>query len=131
MAQLPKIRRFLKEDFADQSDWIGKLFMPLNQFLDSVYRALNRGITINENIAGQIRVNLTVTQGRPVRFSYSAPGRPAIVLLGALTPINNAQMPTEHPFVDWIFDSGTIVIRSISGLEAGKSYNANILIFSA
>lgn len=54
MAKIPTIRRLAVEDFKEQKSWIEPLFDILNQFILSVVTALNRRLTISENMLGQV-----------------------------------------------------------------------------
>ena len=55
MSALPPIKRITKEDLREAPNWIDRLLIPLNQFFDSVYGALNRNLTFEENIRCQVQ----------------------------------------------------------------------------
>lgn len=50
MSKVSPFSPFRLEDFPNQRDWIGTLFLPLNQTLEQVCQALNGQITAGDNI---------------------------------------------------------------------------------
>lgn len=54
MAKIPTIRRLSLEDFSSQKSWISPLIEILNSFIINVIQALNRQLTISENMLAQI-----------------------------------------------------------------------------
>ena len=57
MASLPTIKRVQRSDLGgDIPQWVDSLLSPLNQFIEEVYSAFNRNLTIPENVKGQIKV---------------------------------------------------------------------------
>jgi hypothetical protein len=81
MATLPPVQRLVTEDFADQKKWIGKLLLPLNDFMESVYRALNQGLTVKENLAADVRT-VEVDGTYPLKLSWSLKSKPVAVVVG-------------------------------------------------
>jgi hypothetical protein len=62
MSKIPSVKRLMAEDFYDQKSWIGKLLQPLNTFMEQVTLALNKRLTISDNLQAQLS-KLTVTEG--------------------------------------------------------------------
>ena len=57
MAALPTIKRVQRSDLGgDVPVWVDSLLSPLNQFIEEVYSAFNRNLTIPENVKGQIKI---------------------------------------------------------------------------
>lgn len=50
MSKVSPFSPFRLEDFPNQRDWIGTLFLPLNQTLEQVCQALNGQVTAGDNI---------------------------------------------------------------------------------
>jgi len=55
MASLPQLRRLLVEQFPGQKAWIGSLFTVLNAFMEAVVGALNKSLTIVDNMSGDVK----------------------------------------------------------------------------
>ena len=131
MAQLPKLSRFQTEDFQkDQRKWIGKLLQPLNSFMQSVVSGLDRNLTVNQNMQGEIK-SLNVRGGGEVKFKYSATQRPAVVLVGRVIDKTGVVLALPTSCADWQEDgAGNITIRSVPNLVSGQDYTITFLILS-
>jgi len=131
MALLPKISKLQAEDFdKDQRKWIGKLLQPLNSFMQSVVSALDKNITVNQNMQGQIR-SISVTGGTGVSFKYSPAQRPAVLTIGKVIDLTGAAITDPVVCSDWEDDgAGNITVKSISNLVSGRKYTITFLIFS-
>lgn len=131
MALLPKITRFQAEDFGkDQRKWIGKLLQPLNSFMSNVVSALDRNISVNQNMQGQIKA-ISVTGGSITKFKYEPSQRPAVVIVGKVLDPSGASVGSPVTCVDWSDDgAGNITVESIPNLTSGTKYTVTFLIFS-
>lgn len=49
------VKALKKEDFPDQADWIGPLFVVLNQFISEMSDGTAQGFTLGENFKAQIK----------------------------------------------------------------------------
>ena len=129
MARLPPIKSLQIEDFQDQKSWIGKLLIPLNQFMTTIYNTLNGSLEFGSNIRGQIHtINfIEGTTELPLRFR-STFGRPQGVLIVNLVDVSDAPATiTDAPYADWSFSGDQFVIRNILGLQSGKKYRITLL----
>lgn len=129
MANLPVIKRFSVEDYPGETSWIGTLFYPLNLLLDTLYAALNNGITLQQNAMAQIKTvpvsGTTPVVSFPYQFSPSTP-------IGMLV-INVVQ--TNSPAValrsavgcTWTLTSGLLTV-GVQGLATGQSYNVTFYV---
>lgn len=79
--KLPNIKRILLEDFPTEQAWIGKLILPLNDFMQNVINIVNSNVSFKDNILAQTKVlringSTTVTgdvvNGSPVIFNPSS-----------------------------------------------------------
>lgn len=126
MSNLPQTRRFLVEDFLEQKDWIDKLFTPLNTIFEGVYSILNRGITIKDNMIGDvvtIKLGAVPTVAAPyqIKWSFSVP--PKALFVG------NIQRSTYDDFtltnavqVQWKYDSSAgLRITNIVGVTPSNA----------
>ena len=128
MASLPQLKRFLQEDFPDQP-WIGKLFYPLNLFMNAVYSALNNSLTFQDNLLSQIKT-LSVNGSSPtVQFTWKFSTNPVgVLILRALDSSSSPTVVTSAVTCDWSFSSGVVTINNITGLTAGKTYSVTFLV---
>jgi len=131
--KLPTISRLVVEDFPKEiQGWVGKLVEPLNTFMTKLKSGLDKGITINDNLSGQIRTLSVknVSASTPVSFSYKSPRPPQIVLVGGFY---NKDDPNESLTAavtcQWFYDGkGAITIKNVSGLTADKTYILSLII---
>lgn len=54
--RLPNIKRILLEDFPTEQAWIGKLILPLNDFMQNVINIVNSNVSLKDNILSQTKV---------------------------------------------------------------------------
>lgn len=133
--KLPEIKRISREDLPDAPDWIANLLTPLNSFMDTVYRGLNKNITLQDNIQGAIRdlefrTAATYSSGdfTPITFSYGSGGlRPIGVVLLQIRQGNGAIIK-QAVALQWQDFNGTISIDYISGLANSTQYFIKVLI---
>lgn len=109
MSQLPQIRRLLVEDFIDQKDWIAKLFTPINVFMDGTFGALNKSITLRENMAAdykKVTVGFVPTVDKPIAVSWDLPVPPISVHVGNVTKTDFTDFTlTTAVQVQWKYDN--------------------------
>jgi len=138
MSKLPAVRRLLIEDFIDQKDWIGNLFSPLNVFMDGTVSSLNKGISIRDNVAGDIIVSATSrvpTVSDPIVLPWNNRlGIPASVHIGNITRVDNEQLTLANAlFFQWKYDSSKgILITNIIGITPSSTdkYNITYTVFA-
>lgn len=130
MARIPQNRVLDKNDFPDQEEWISELLSPINDFFGIVVRALNKGLTLEENLNAQLHeivfnTDGSVTNPFPIRFRSTTTSKPRIVLLGKIEEISgNPQTITNATTIDWTFAESQVRINNITGLDANKTYKA-------
>jgi hypothetical protein len=132
MADLPRIRRFLLEDFQSQKEWIGPLFESLNQIIDTLYSALNKGLTFRENVRSAVRT-LEFTQRSntyPLKFPWGLRGSGPTALI-VVRVVYGSTAPTTTVGCDWEFDGTNIVIKSFFGLTPDEKYKITVVAFNA
>lgn len=84
--KLPAQRKILREDLKGAPEYVNGIIDPVNSFMESTYQALNKNLTLNENIASFVK---EITYLVPFNASYkgiipstattvsiSAPNRP-------------------------------------------------------
>lgn len=135
MAKLPNIRRLIVEDYPQTvRSWIGpKLLQPLNSFMESIYAALNRGLTLNENFAAEVRsVDLDGTF--PLRLAWTLPQRPRAVLVGNCVRKDGVvESLTDAVGIRWSFNQqGQLQVDQVVGVtpSASDRYVLELVIFT-
>lgn len=91
MSKVSPFSPFRLEDFATQREWIGTLFLPLNNVLSEVTQALNGRITAGDNIPSFTKVlsgsNLTLPQSFKVDGTFTPSQMVVAQAFRAGTPI--------------------------------------------
>lgn len=139
MAKLPPIRLIRLEDLQGADASVKKLVAILNPFVENVYRAINRGLTFQENIAASIQTLTFRTSStyeasdtfEPIVFETTFNQRPAGVMLLQLfkTESPEAVLKEASTITDWReLSTGQVSIRFISGLEDSTRYTARVLV---
>jgi hypothetical protein len=137
MAALPPIRNITKEDLRGAPEWINFLLSPLNQFMNAVYNALDRNLTLGENLAANtVKVSFKTTSDydfatwQIINLSNPIKDRPTCVLIGDIKEKDSEKntIITAAPFPVWDYLNGQIRIKFITGLIADKRYNVTFLV---
>lgn len=123
MARLPSFRRiaadFIAKDYPDLAD---TLIGPLNNFMESVTRALNKGLTFGDNIDGVI-ATFTTDGTYPVKIRWDRSQKPVAVWIGQIARVDGAAPALSSAVtLDWSFNqSGQIEIADAVGLSASST----------
>lgn len=133
MARLPPIKRLTTEDFKDQASWIGKLLLPLNDFMSTVSRALSKGLTFTDNFSAQVRelVHTESADAYPVKFLSTLPSRPVgLWVVRARDMATTPQTLAGGVSADWDFKDGQVIINKFTGLTTGRKYDLCVIIIT-
>lgn len=137
MARLPEIKRIQREDIAEADSWITKLLFPLNRFMETVYSALNKQLTLQENIRASIasidvetasdyELNNTFEE---INLSKNFNENATAVFIGQIYERGKEFDKIINPVqVDWIESQGQIKIKFISGLSNSTKYKIKLII---
>lgn len=138
MAKLPAIKRFAAEDFPSQKAWISDFFQGLNQFLESVVRALDKSLTIADNIDAQLaQVSVSTPTAATTLtdnavFKVTTKSRPTNLIVGRVDVITGTAITgAVQPTWDYVPASNSIKITSFTGLAANSKYKINLTIFTS
>ncbi len=131
ISQIPNLR---VEDFSSEQSWIGRLFVILNPFIQSVNQVVNGQIDYNSNIAAVTRSFTVTTTFAPINFQWTFGGMPASLDVIKATK-SGSQTPTILAAA-WSYDiaSKTVTItRMVELLPTGVaeltgSYQFNIRV---
>lgn len=130
--KLPVVKKILREDLKDAPGWVNGLIDPINSFMETVYQALNKNITFSENVGCFIK---TVSYKTPstyptmddIEFVNSLRTKATGIIV--LQAIDENYVPAVGPvYVPWVENNGAIVISSITGLAASKTYSIRLLV---
>lgn len=133
MSALPPIKRITKEDLKDAPSWITRLLYPLNQFLDSVYGALNRNLTFEENIRAQI-TTFTIVAGAAASNNTTSFALTLKRIPIGLFVVNKRKVSGNYAAigaaveVEWNYDGTAVQITSITGLTNGSTYSFTVIL---
>ncbi len=133
MSKLPTQKKILKEDLKDSPNWINPLIDTLNNFMELVYGALNGNITYSENVYCFIK---ELTYKTPSTYPTMDNVEFMNTLKNKVTGVQVLQAfekstytPAAGPvYVPWVENNGDLVISSITGLAANKTYTIRLLV---
>lgn len=128
MALLPQLKRFLNEDFPDAPAWLSRLLSPLNLFMNSMYAALNNGLTLQDNFLGQINTMAVSGSSPTTQYLWKYQSNPVGVLI--INTIDTSSSPaviTSAVTCDWSYSSGVITINNITNLDSLRTYSVTFL----
>jgi hypothetical protein len=123
MAKLPSFRRIAADTISkDYPDLAELLIAPLNSFMESVTRALNKQITFSDNIDAQV-ITLTVDGSYPLKARWDRPSKPVAIWIGQIARVDGAAAALASAVtLDWSYNqSAQIEIANIVGLSASAS----------
>lgn len=132
--KLPTIKKILREDVKDAPSWIAGVIDPINSFMENVYTALNKSITLSDNIASFVKeITYKTPAGYPagvenVSFLNELRTRATGVLV--MQAYNKASYtPVSIGNLAWVEDVSGIVIYPITGLQASTTYVIRVVVF--
>jgi len=137
MSKVPEFRRFLREDFKEAPNWIERLFIPLNLFLEQTYTLVNKNLTIGDNISGKwfttsFSTGASYTTGafEPILIPWDVSKSCEAVIVGYVREASDSYtVITNAVSVDWLQISASQVrVNYIAGLQNSKKYNAKFLL---
>ena len=131
----------MREDFKDAPEWITGLLTPLNSFMSSVYYALDKDITFQENISAAIKeIKFTTrsdyssadpkTDGWVIQQVYNPLRiKPSGVHIVRVIDLTAYSVVTDPVTLFWDYLDGYIKIKYVTGLADSNKYQLNLLIF--
>jgi hypothetical protein len=138
MAGLPTTKKIYRSDLGkDIPVWVDNLLSPLNSFIEQVYAAFDRNLTLPNNVSSQIElIEFTTKSGYSSSQDFDElsikrriPRYATFAFVGNVIDYTNPQKKFTTPiFLSWNDDNGIIKIRYISGLDNLTKYKIYILI---
>jgi hypothetical protein len=141
MAQLPLIKKILREDLKNAPDWIDQLLYPINTFMEGVYYALDKELSFGDNINAAVRtLNFTTrsdyTTASPLtdgfveqKLANPIKGTPKGVIVCKTVNADTYGIVTGAVTCYWEYLNGEIRVRYITGLANSTKYSINVYIF--
>lgn len=128
--KITKIGRFLREDFPEAGPWFGRFLTSLNQFIDNVQTALDRGLGW-DNVKGERR-DVTFSTGAdpdaafPLSFR-SSQGKATDVWITEAWDVTAGETPILKPRFAHNSSGDTVTITAMDTIEADKKYRIRFL----
>lgn len=121
MASKPTVKKILSENLPTGKafDWLPSMVDVINQFFDQVSRALNKRLTVSENLDGDLR-EVTLDGTFPARIAWDR-GKPKAVCVAGWTQIaGTTTAPTAAVGIDWVWgQDSTIQLTAVYGIAPG------------
>ncbi len=133
MAKLPTIKKILREDVKAAPAWISAVIEPFNSLAEFVYQSLNKSLTFQDNIACFYKeLTYKTSSAYPTMDDIQFINELKVKATGVevLQAVEKSTyVPAPGPvYAPWVENNGAIVISSITGLEASKTYSIRLLI---
>lgn len=132
--RLPLFKRIFKSDYTpEQQGLIEKLSSSINIGMELIYDALNKKLTLIDNIASTVRdvvitsnvsgVPLTTTQ-----FSLDLTTQVmGVQVIRAENLTNSSIYPSSGVFITYSQSGNNIIINHITGLQANNQYRLKVI----
>lgn len=133
MAKLSS-KQLTVESFKEQGSWIGPLVSYLNTLANELISLFNNNISVSDNLDGEIKeLEITNESNRfPIKVLLKQNKNPKCLVVAKVLNLDNSKENlTGTPFINWHFENGSIVIRSITNLTLNQKYRINILIINS
>lgn len=135
--KLPNFKRLYEQDYkSDYKDLVRQLAISFNSGLDVLYEALNRKLTLRENISCSVKeVTLTVTSdGIPKeKTTFTIDNTTAQVdgcqVIKATCNEKTTTYPTGGIFITFVQTNSGVEIRHVAGLPANNNYTLRVVAY--
>lgn len=133
---MPSFKRLFKGDYdSEEQGLIDKLSSSLNYGIEVLYDALNRKLTLRDNISCTVKdVEVTVnSSGIPnssTTFSMDITNKiDGLMVIRAENLTNSNTYPSGGVFVTFSQNNTTVTIIHVTGLQANNNYRLRIVAF--
>lgn len=124
----PQLTPIRKDDLGIIPGWMDKVIYAFNRLVDSIKEALRNGLTIGENLRGQIFAIQIYPSDIPYKVAAKFPITDLWVT--AIYDVSGSRVDFISPvWVDWVYDASNlnVVIYNISGLTVGHQYRIRLV----
>lgn len=132
--KLSAVQKILREDVKDPPSWFGAVIDPINSFMQLVYQCLSKNVSLQDNIACQVKeFTYTTPSTYPTMDNMTFPSTlktKAIGLMSMQIVNKSTYLPIlVSTHIPWVESNGQITIYPIVGLAASTSYIVRVVIF--
>lgn len=135
--RLPNFQRLYSNDFtAEQKDLVNKLSVSLNIGIDTLYQALNKQVSLNDNIdcivkSVDVTVNASGIPTSTTSFKLDDISRNVIgvQVLKADNQTNTSTYPTGGVFITFAQTQNGIQLLHVTGLPASNRFTLKIVAY--
>jgi hypothetical protein len=126
VAKITSTKKLVIEDYpAEVKPWIKKLIDPLNRFLEQSYYALVNGLTIADNLKGQVSsLDVVASQEYPIAFAWRLNERPTVLLVGNCEESTGGTVAAFS--TAWTYNNGQVLV-TFTGLDTAKKYTIKLV----
>jgi hypothetical protein len=136
--KLPSFKRITKGDYPPESaGLIETLSFSINTGIELLYQALNKSITLQDNVACTVKdVVVEVTESGVPKAKTSVGLNTSnrvlgITVLNAINSKNPSVLPTAGVFVSFYQNGKTLNLNSFKGLPQDQMFTLTLVIFEA
>jgi hypothetical protein len=135
MSTLPTFKTLQASDFPDQyADLINQLALIFNNEIQSVFNALNNGVSLNDNIFCVVKtipvtVDVNGNTTNTANFQISIPNMrvQGCTVIRAVNTSNSSIFPTGAPFVSFTPGTQQVTINNVTGLTPGQQWSITLI----
>jgi len=126
VSKITSTKKVVVEDFpAEVRPWIKKLLDPLNRFLEQAYYALVNGLTIADNLKGQVSsLDVVASQEYPIAFAWRLNERPTALLVANCSESTGGTVAAFS--TGWTYANGQVLV-TFTGLDTAKKYTIKLV----
>jgi len=133
--RLPSFKRLVEQDFdKDNQGLIRTLAGVLNYGIEVLYQALNRNVSIRDNIKCTVKditviVDSTGTPTQNNTFLVDIPNSrvEGVTVISAVNQTNSNHYPTSGVFISGVQNTNSYLISKITGLQTGETYTLRLI----
>lgn len=136
--KLPNFRRILKTDYAEEyRQLIEGLSFSINNGVEVLYQALNKSISLKDNIACTVKeidviVNSDGSPKSKLSFALETSNRIlGVTVLNVINTKNPSILPTSGVFVYFVQENKNLIISNIKGLPADQPFTVTLVAFDS
>jgi hypothetical protein len=139
MSTLPTFKTLQASDFdAQYAGLINQLALIFNNDIQSLFSALNNGISLADNIACTVAtVPITVDSNgnttNSATFALTTPNTrvTGLTVINVTNTTNSSIYPTGAPFCSFTPASSQVTINNVTGLQTGYQWSITLIAWSS
>lgn len=136
--RLPSFKQLRKTDFkTEYQDLIETLSLSVNNAIESLNDLANKKISLTDNVACTVKDVLVIvdSSGAPTTNTAIALDSTNKVLGTSIILVTNQTnsntYPTNAPFISYQAAEKSIIIRNITGLQAGQKWLLRVIVWQS